>query len=265
MFRNIVVRLVLYYVCAFFALFTFFTLFPGVLYVFQRERARIVAGGGGFEEFSAALPDEADSLRRRMQRALGQNVVGRDDPRLDDPRLADPSPGIPIAISLIVAFALTLPVTWVYRWTQPGKKYSKSFVQSLLMLPICIALVVFLVKNSLTLAFCLAGIVAAVRFRSSLSQPMDAPYLLVAIGIGLATGTQLTLAAYLGSILFVAAALGVWKSDFGARPVAVSGWRILPPERPGLGSGEGGPGAGSPADREPGFGGDGRGNSEREG
>lgn len=252
MFGNILVRLALHYAGSFLALFSFFVVFPGVLYEYQRERARIVIGWEfeESEEFGIAAPEEGN-LRRRMHRALAQFGIGSEDPRLDDPRLADPSPGFPIAISLILAFVLTLPVTWVYRWTHPRKKYSKSFVQSLLILPICIALVVLLVKNSLTLAFCLAGIVAAVRFRSAILQPMDAPYMLVAIGLGLATGTQLTLAAYLGSMLFVAAALVVWKSDFGARDDFVSGWRIVRSETPELGGGPGGgvPVRPSPADR----------------
>ena len=53
----------------------------------------------------------------------------------------------------------------------------------------------------------------------------------MAIGIGLAAGTQLTTVAYLASLVFVAIALGVWKSNFGARPAVISGWTILYPEK----------------------------------
>ena len=127
---------------------------------------------------------------------------------------------------------MTLPITWVYRWTRPSKKYSQSFVHTLLVIPIAIALVVFLVKGSLALAFSLAGIVAAVRFRSTLSQPMDAVYLFMAIGIGLASGTQLTTVAYLASLIFVTVSLAVWKTDYGAKPAVIRGWREVPPEPP---------------------------------
>ena len=79
--------------------------------------------------------------------------------------------------------------------------------------------------------FSLAGIVAAVRFRTSLEEPMDAVYMFMAIGIGLAAGTQLTTVAYLASLVFVAIALGVWKSNFGARPAVISGWTIVYPDK----------------------------------
>ena len=105
---------------------------------------------------------------------------------------------------------------------------------------IAIALVVFLVKGSVALAFSLAGIVAAVRFRASLNQPTDAVYMLMAIGIGLAAGTQLTSVAYLASLIFVTIILAVWKSNFGAKPAVLSGWTIRPSGRTGPGAGGGG-------------------------
>ena len=98
----------------------------------------------------------------------------------------------------------------------------------------------FLVKGSVALAFSLAGIVAAVRFRASLNQPTDAVYMLMAIGIGLAAGTQLTSVAYLASLIFVTIILAVWKSNFGAKPAVLSGWTIRPSGRTGPGAGGGG-------------------------
>lgn len=143
--------------------------------------------------------------------------------------VGDPAILVPVLLALILAFGVTLPVTWVYRWTRPQKKHNQSFIHALLVTPIGIALVVFLVKGSLPLAFGLAGIVAAVRFRATIKEPMDAVYMLMAIGIGLATGTQLTTVAYLSSLVFVVITLAVWKSDYGAKPPVLSGWRIVPP------------------------------------
>ncbi len=96
-----------------------------------------------------------------------------------------------------------------------------------------------MVKDSIALAFSLAGIVAAVRFRTSLEEPMDSVYMLMAIGIGLAAGTQLILVAYLASLVFVIVTLGVWKSNFGAQPEILSGWRIDNSRKWGTTPGEG--------------------------
>ena len=135
---------------------------------------------------------------------------------------------IPIAVSMAVAFALSLPIAWLYTWTRHGKAYSRSLAQTIVIVPLAIALVVFLVKGSLPLAFSLAGIVAAVRFRSSLSEPIDAIYLLVAIGVGLAAGVQLLPVAAIGSWGFVAAVLLVQHTSLGVDPPRLVGWRLMP-------------------------------------
>ena len=94
-------------------------------------------------------------------------------------------------------------------------------------MPIAIALVVFLVKGSLALAFSLAGIVAAVRFRTALNNPMDATYMFIVIGIGLSAGVQLGSVAILASVAFNAVALGVWRMNYGAQPAVLSGFRLV--------------------------------------
>ena len=218
MINNIIVRLVIYYAAWLLALSGIFHLFPQILYYVAQERERIFVG--------KSLDPKAD-----VSVPLGNIEEGVF-------RLADPAHSIPVVLALVLAFGITLPITWVYRWTRPRKKYSQSFAHTLLVIPVSIALVVFLVKGSIALAFSLAGIVAAVRFRTSLEEAMDAVYMFMAIGIGLAAGTQLTTVAYLASLIFVAISLGVWKSNFGARPAVISGWSIVDPEESDQAAGE---------------------------
>jgi hypothetical protein len=75
--------------------------------------------------------------------------------------------------------------------------------------------IAMIVLNSLALAFSLAGIVAAVRFRFSLNQPSDAMYIFVAIGIGLGSGIGALGVAAVISIAFVFATLAIWKLEYG--------------------------------------------------
>ena len=72
-------------------------------------------------------------------------------------------------------------------------------------------------------------VVAAVSFQTSLNDTMDIVYLFIAVGIGLASGTQLTTVAYLASLAFVIITLGVWKSNYGAQQPVLSGWRVVSP------------------------------------
>jgi hypothetical protein len=72
-----------------------------------------------------------------------------------------------------------------------------------------------IVLNSLALAFSLAGIVAAVRFRFSLEQPSHAMYIFVAISIGLGAGIGSLGVAGVISMAFVYPMLVIWKLEYG--------------------------------------------------
>jgi len=72
-----------------------------------------------------------------------------------------------------------------------------------------------IVVNSIALAFSLAGVVAAVRFRFTLNQPSDAMYIFVAIGIGLGAGIGALGIAAVISLTFVLATISIWKLEYG--------------------------------------------------
>jgi hypothetical protein len=72
-----------------------------------------------------------------------------------------------------------------------------------------------IVVNSIALAFSLAGVVAAVRFRFTLNQPSDAMYIFVAIALGLGAGIGALGVAAVISFTFVLATLVIWKLEYG--------------------------------------------------
>lgn len=126
------------------------------------------------------------------------------------------------SVAMIAAGLFALPVAWIYVLTRQKKGFRQSQVHTLIMLPVVVAGVVVLVKNSLALAFSLAGIVAAVRFRNTLEDSKDAVYIFVATGIGLAAGVDLPVATAL-SIIFNVVALALWYSDLGRSSAALEG------------------------------------------
>lgn len=129
---------------------------------------------------------------------------------------------ISAVMAMVVSFLLALPVAWLYVLTRQKKGYRQSVVQTLITLPVVVAGVVVLVKTSLALAFSLAGIMAAVRFRNTLEDSKDAVYIFLAISIGLAAGVQLGVAVAL-SVIFNVVILVLWYSDFGRTPTAFEG------------------------------------------
>ncbi|MGI9236299.1 MAG: DUF4956 domain-containing protein [Woeseiaceae bacterium] len=120
-----------------------------------------------------------------------------------------------LALASIGALILTVPVSWVYFITSRTRRIDQSFLQTIMILPIVVTGIAMIVVNSIALAFSLAGVVAAVRFRFSLNQPSDAMYIFVAIGIGLGSGIGALGIAGVISLMFVLATLIIWKLEYG--------------------------------------------------
>ncbi|MDQ2666444.1 MAG: DUF4956 domain-containing protein [Gemmatimonadota bacterium] len=129
---------------------------------------------------------------------------------------------VTVAVAMIASILLSLPVAWVYLLTRAKRGYQQSVVQLLIILPLVVSGIVLLVKYSIALAFSLAGIVAAVRFRNTLDDSKDAVYVFLATAVGLAAAVNLPVAAVI-SILFNVTALLLWYFDFGSAPVELDG------------------------------------------
>ena len=136
--------------------------------------------------------------------------------------LGDLTPALSVVLAMLSAALLALPVAWVYLLTRAKRGYQQSVVHTMLLLPMVVAGIVVLVRDSLALAFSLAGIVAAVRFRTPLDDSKDAVYVFLATGIGLAAAINLPVAVAI-SICFNAAILVLWHTDFGRSPVQLEG------------------------------------------
>jgi len=126
-----------------------------------------------------------------------------------------PTGPVRLAMASVGSLILTVPVSWVYFITSRARRIDQSFLQTIIILPVVVTGIAMIVVNSLALAFSLAGVVAAVRFRFSLSQPSDAMYIFVAIGIGLGSGIGALGISGVISMMFVIATLIIWKLEYG--------------------------------------------------
>ena len=122
---------------------------------------------------------------------------------------------ITTALSLVATLALMLPVTWVYMSARRTKRHNQAVVETLIILPIVVAAIVLIVRNSLALAFSLAGVVAAVRFRTTLRDTRDTVFIFLAIGIGFAAGVQVITVGAIASVIFNLVLLFTWRYEFG--------------------------------------------------
>ncbi|TAK96660.1 MAG: DUF4956 domain-containing protein [Verrucomicrobia bacterium] len=122
-----------------------------------------------------------------------------------------------LALALLLAFLCGHAVAWTYMFTHTGLSYSRSYVNSLIIMPVIVALVMMVLANNLIIAFGLMAIFAMVRFRSVLRDTLDTAYVLAVIVIGLACGTLKFTSAIIGCAATIAIMIYFWASAFGTR------------------------------------------------
>jgi len=122
-----------------------------------------------------------------------------------------------LVVAIVGALLAALPVSWVYMAVRSGEEYDQSLVNTILVLPMVVTGIVIIVQNSLALAFALAGIAGAVRFRNSLKSSGDALFILISVAIGLSAGIgAVELAAVISIALNYTFAM-LWLTEYGER------------------------------------------------
>jgi len=98
-----------------------------------------------------------------------------------------------------------------------GLSYSRSFVNSLVVLCIIVALVMAVMFNNLLMVFGMMAVFAVVRFRNILRDTLDTTYILASITTGMAAGTRKFSTAIVGCAVFALIMLYLHWTAFGSR------------------------------------------------
>ena len=114
-------------------------------------------------------------------------------------------------VAMVGALLLMLPIAWAYVATRERHKVDQSLVTTISLLPIAVAAIMVIVRDSLAVAFSLAGIAGLVRFRNALDDARDAMYVILAIAVGLGAGVGALEAAAALTVLFNLVAVILWK------------------------------------------------------
>ena len=121
-------------------------------------------------------------------------------------------------LAMAGAFLMTVPIVIVYVRTRTHEVFDDSLANTVLVLPSIVTAILVVVQNSLAMAFSLAGIVAAVRFRINLKESRDALYIFAVVAIGFAAGIYALDVALVASLVFVLLEILTWRTDLGAAP-----------------------------------------------
>jgi hypothetical protein len=122
-----------------------------------------------------------------------------------------------VAFLMLLAFAIGQLVGFIYIWTHQGLSYSRTFVASLVVLPLIIAIMMTVVAGSMLVAFGLLAVFGVIRFRNVLKDTRDTTFLLWAVMEGLAVGTRAYSTALVGSAGVAAVLLYLRLTSFGTR------------------------------------------------
>lgn len=122
-----------------------------------------------------------------------------------------------LVVAIIAAILVSLPISWTYMAVRGGDEYDQSLVNTIIVLPMVVTGIVIIVQNSLALAFSLAGIAGAVRFRNSLKSSGDALFILLAVAVGLSAGIGAIELAAVISIFFNYCFALLWVTEYGER------------------------------------------------
>lgn len=95
-----------------------------------------------------------------------------------------------LVIALASSAVLTLALAKLYAVTHEGYSYSKSFLQTIVLVGITVALIMVIIGSDIARAFALVGAMSIVRFRTPLKDSRDLVFVFAAIAVGMACGVQ---------------------------------------------------------------------------
>jgi len=120
-----------------------------------------------------------------------------------------------ILLSLLLAFALGQILAWVYYATHSGMSYSRSFVQSLILITVVVAMVMTVIGGNIITAVGLMGALAIIRFRNIIKDTRDISFIFCSLVIGMAAGSQRYATAIVGTVVLSLIALYLYLTGFG--------------------------------------------------
>ena len=122
-----------------------------------------------------------------------------------------------VLLGLLLSFLSGHAVAWCYVRTHSGLSFSRTYVNSLILIPMIVSMVMVVLANNLVTAFGMMAVFAIVRFRNVLRDTLDTTFILVVIAAGMACGTQKFATALLAVAIFVLVVFYLHWTAFGRR------------------------------------------------
>ncbi len=108
---------------------------------------------------------------------------------------------VDIFIRLGVAVLLGCVVAWIYVRTSRQAEAGSSFLVTLVLLSVLIAMVTQVIGNNVARAFSLVGALSIVRFRTVVRDTRDTAFVIFAVVVGMAVGAANLWVAVIGVVI----------------------------------------------------------------
>ena len=125
-----------------------------------------------------------------------------------------------VVLGLVLSFALTAVIGWVYQITHKGTSYTQSYVHTLVLMGMVVSIIMLIVGSNIARAFSLVGALSIIRFRNAVKETRDVGFIFFAMAIGMATGTKFYLLAVIATVIISLVILIMNRFDWYARQAA---------------------------------------------
>ena len=124
-----------------------------------------------------------------------------------------------VVISLVLSFVLCATIGWVYQITHRGASYTQSFVHTLVLNGMVVAIVMLVIGSNIARAFALVGSLSIIRFRNAVKETRDVGFIFFTMAIGMAIGTKFYLLAVVAAVIISLLILIMTRFNWYARRV----------------------------------------------
>ncbi|WP_285102212.1 DUF4956 domain-containing protein [Promicromonospora sp. MEB111] len=108
-----------------------------------------------------------------------------------------------VTMTLVLSFVLSAAIGWVYKRTHRNISYSQSYVQTLVIIGMVVAVIMLVVGSNIARAFALVGALSVIRFRNAIKETRDVGFIFLVMAIGMAVGTRFYLLAAAATVVIL--------------------------------------------------------------
>jgi uncharacterized membrane protein YhiD involved in acid resistance len=134
-----------------------------------------------------------------------------------------------VVLVLLLSFVLSAFLGWIYKITHRGTSYTQSFVITLVLNGMVVALVMLIVGSNVARAFSLVGALSIIRFRNAVKETRDVGFIFLTMAVGMAVGTRFYLLAVIAAVVISLVIVIMTRFNWFAREVASQILRIQIP------------------------------------